>query len=101
MNANDNVLELIYNSIDDINQELPGDLQLQKTPNTILYGQSGKLDSFGLVNLIVAIEQNIEETYGKTIVLADEKAMSQERSPFRTIGSFGDYVALLLEEPDD
>jgi len=101
MSANNNVLQLIYNSVDEINQELPADSQLEKAPDTILYGQSGKLDSLGLVSLIVAIEQNVEEVFTKTILLADEKAMSQERSPFRTIGSLRDYVVQLLEEPDD
>jgi acyl carrier protein len=100
MTADINVLQLLYDSVDEINQELPHDRQLQKTPDTILYGQSGSLDSLGLVHLIVAIEQNLEEAFAKTIILADEKAMSQQRSPFRTIGTLGDYVAQLLEELD-
>jgi len=61
-------------------------------------GSSSKLDSLGLINIIVAVENNIENEFDTTITLADERAMSQENSPFRTVGSLADYIELLLEE---
>jgi acyl carrier protein len=65
---------------------------------TPLYGQDGILDSLGLVSLVVALEQAIEDTFGVSISLADDKAMSQRHSPYRTIGSLAAYASHLIQE---
>ncbi len=46
--------------------------------DAILFGKSGKLDSLGLVNLIITIEQKIEEKLGTTTTVAHERAMSKK-----------------------
>jgi acyl carrier protein len=65
---------------------------------TRLYGKQGILDSIGLVTMIADVEQQIEDELGHQITLADEKALSQARSPFRTIGSLADYACSLIEQ---
>jgi len=95
---NDRIKIVIMNSIEEINRQLENEHQLEKYTNTVLFGEGGKLDSLGLINLVVAVEQNIEDEFDVTITLADERAMSQENSPFRTVGSLADYIELLLEE---
>jgi D-alanine--poly(phosphoribitol) ligase subunit 2 len=65
---------------------------------TVLFGNQGILDSLGLVNLVVAVEQAIEDHFSVSISLADSRAMSQSRSPFRTIGSLADYAKSLIQE---
>ena len=50
------------------------------------------------LNLIVVIEQNIEDEFDVSITIADERAMSQKHSPFRTIGTLADYIDMLLKE---
>jgi len=66
--------------------------------NTALSGQETEIDSVGLVTLMVGIEEKVEDDFGVPIILADEKAMSQKHSPFRTVGSLLDYIAMFLEE---
>jgi D-alanine--poly(phosphoribitol) ligase subunit 2 len=73
---------------------LPADLG----PDTLLFGKTGLFDSLGLVNLILAIEEAIQDDAGVAVSLADERAMSQSRSPFRTMGSLAGYAAGLVEE---
>jgi acyl carrier protein len=63
---------------------------------TALLGDGACLDSIGLVTLIVEIEQRLDEQFGVSIVLADERAMSQTRSPFQSIGTLADYVLLAV-----
>ena len=65
---------------------------------TTLFGRDGVLDSMGLVTLIVAVEQAIEDKYEASPGLADEKAMSQARSPYRTVGSLADYAVAQIKE---
>ena len=95
------IIETLFDVVDEVNQQLPEGQQLEKSADTILFGQSGKLDSLGLVNLIVAVEQKIEEDFGVTITLADERAMSQRKSPFKSIGTLVNYISLLLEGSSD
>ena len=92
------VLEIIYNAIDTLNEEMEDNDQIEKTENAILFGSNSGLDSMGLVNLITLIEQNIEEATGKFISIADERAMSLEESPFRTVASLKEYITTLLNE---
>jgi len=59
---------------------------------TPLLGRGSPLDSLGLVGVIVSVEQKMQEQTGQPMTLADEKAMSQRNSPFRTIGTLADYA---------
>ena len=92
------ILETIYNSINELSEQLPQEQQLAQSTKTVLIGKDGRLDSLGLVNLLVIIEQNIEDEFDVSITMADERAMSQKRSPFRTIGALADYIDALLKE---
>jgi acyl carrier protein len=68
------------------------------TEDTFLIGREAVLDSMGLVTLIVEVEQLLEEEYDVTMVLADERAMSQKNSPFRSVRSLTNYIYRLVEE---
>ena len=90
------IIEAIYEAIDDLNPLLKQEQRLEKSTQTILFGPLGKLDSMGLVSLIVATEGKIEEKFNVRLVLADEKAMSQKNSPFLSIESLANYISKLL-----
>ena len=92
------IIQSIFTAVEEINGQLPGNKQLEQSTKTVLFGKDGKLDSLGLVSLIIAIEQNIEDEFDECITIADERAMSQKRSPFRTIGTLADYIDMLLKE---
>jgi acyl carrier protein len=68
-------------------------------PDTPLFGRQGLLDSLGLVTLVVAVEQAVEDRFGVRVALADDRAMSQTRSPYRTIGALAEYTERLLTLP--
>ena len=68
------------------------------TVETPLFGENGVLDSLGLVALIVDVEEMLSDEVGRPIPLADDRAMSQTRSPFRTVGSLADYALALVRE---
>jgi acyl carrier protein len=86
---------IVYEAINELNQDLPVEKQLEQGLDTPLFGKSGKIDSLGLVRFIVSIEEKIEEILGHSIMLADEKAFAQKVSPFNTIGTLIDYIYLL------
>ena len=59
------------------------------------------LDSLALVSLIADLEARIEMDFGRSVVLADERALSQVRSPYRTVDSLAAYIETLLNETAD
>ena len=98
MSKTERILQAIYNAVAEINEQLPKGKSLAMSPETVLFGRSGQLDSLGLVSLIVAVEQNIQAEFGSDVTLADERAMSQRNSPFQTIASLAAYISHLLDE---
>ena len=62
--------------------------------------RDGVLDSLALVKLVLAIEDSVEERAGIVVSLADERAVSQTSSPFRTVGTLAAYVELLMREAE-
>ncbi len=98
MSSRDRVIQIIFGAVEELNGQRPKEQQLEKSTDTVLFGSSGKLDSLGLFTLIMATEENICNEFGVTITLADDRAMSQEESPFRTIRTLADYISLLLNE---
>jgi acyl carrier protein len=69
---------------------------LVSAEESILFGRGSSLDSLGLVSLIVDVERLFEEEHGVVLTLADDKAMSQKASPFRTVETLADYIGTLL-----
>lgn len=67
-------------------------------PETILFGADGLLDSMGLVNLVILVEQYVADEHGASITLADRRALSLSNSPFRTVRSLASYAEALLKE---
>jgi acyl carrier protein len=96
MNDPENIVAAIYRAVDWINGELPPDRQLIKAPETRLLGSQSVLDSMHLVSLIITIEREVEDAFGVSLTLADERALSMKASPFRSIQSLADYIGILI-----
>ncbi len=92
------IVKLVFEAIREVNDQLPIEKRLELSEGTIIFGREGKLDSLGVVNLIVAVEQAVEDNLGISFVLADDRAMSQKRSPFQTVGTLVEYINQLLKE---
>ncbi|MFN7172150.1 MAG: hypothetical protein ACK4P3_05125 [Fimbriimonadaceae bacterium] len=92
------VREVLESAIQEVNANLENPIAANAPDDTTLYGREGVLDSLALVSLLSSLEEGIEDRYGLSVTLADERAMSQTRSPFRTVGSLTDYVMLLIQE---
>ena len=77
------------------------DESIELSLDSKLFGGGGPLDSMALVTLVVDLEELIEDDYGKTITLADEKAMSRRTSPFSRVQNLIDYVQEQLNSNND
>jgi acyl carrier protein len=87
------IREIVFNAIDEINEQMENENQVDKSELTVLFGKSAKLDSLGFINLITEIEENIEDNLDVVIIIVDEEAMSRENSPFKTVGTLIEFLA--------
>jgi acyl carrier protein len=92
------VEKIIIAMLKELNEELENESLQNPSLETRLFGGRGVLDSLALVSFITDVEDAIDEAFDKQIVLADEKAMSQKTSPFRSVETLRDYVVKLLNE---
>lgn len=90
------ILAIIYSAIDELNSQSIDGLKVAKNVETQLLAKGSGLDSLAFVNLIVAIEGQLETSLGLSVVLVDEDSMSLQQNPFRTVGSLASYVEAVL-----
>jgi acyl carrier protein len=71
--------------------------QLVVSPEAPIFGHGSPLDSLGLVGLLMDIEESLQGL-GCDLNLSDERAVSQTRSPFRSVPAIVAYIAALARE---
>lgn len=92
------IVEIILSSLRELSDEKASDKTVEVSEETNLYGPDPSLDSLGLVTLLIDVEQRINDEFDVLISLTDEKAVSQKKSPFRTVQTLADYICMLLEK---
>lgn len=88
----------IMNILQELNEVIEERITEPLDNNTKIFGRNGLLDSMDLVSLIVDLEKKIEDEFGISLIIADERAMSEKKSPFRTVLSLAEYICALIEE---
>lgn len=91
--------QLLHAALRDLGEELGRPELASAGDDFRLFGAKSVLDSMALVSLIADVEGRLATELGRTVVLADERAMSQARSPFRTVASLREHIAARLAEP--
>ena len=99
MLTEDAIHEIILQALKNVYDERGPDEQFDIGLTTILFGTDAVLDSLSLVSVIVDVEAAVSAASGRDVVLTDDRAMSQEVSPFLDVTSLTAYILLLLSEP--
>ena len=90
------ITEMILEALRELRASLGKKWTAEISPAMQLYGHSSDLDSLGLVQLLIDVEERVSDRYGVPVSLTDEKAMSQTHSPFRSVNSLAQYLAGLI-----
>ena len=93
------IFTLILNRLKTLGEELKKPSLVEANEQTRLFGDKADLDSMGLVTLIADLEYDLQQQWGRSISLVDEKAMSRLTSPFRRVDYLADYLVELLNTP--
>lgn len=94
----DAVHAIIFQALKNVNDERGPEEQLEIGLDTSLFGSDAVLDSLSLVSVIVDVEAAVSEASGRDVVLTDDRAMSQDVSPFSNVNSLTAYILFLLSE---
>ncbi len=90
------ILEVVLDAMRNLNLARPANEQLVVTDTATIFGSGSPLDSLGLVALLLDIEEAFQQR-GHAVMLSDERAMSQSRSPFRSVPVLVDYISTLMQ----
>lgn len=96
MPSDERIAKAVYAAVDELNEQLPKGVQVDKALDAPLYGSTGKLESLDFVTLIMEVEEKINAEFGTDITIADENLLSKEKSPFSTLGTLIDYLNEVL-----
>ena len=98
MLTKEEVQEVVLNALRNINEERSANRQIPIRLDTRLFGRNAVLDSLALVSVIVDVEDAISQAEGREISLSDDRAMSQQESPFSDANALVSYILLLQSE---
>ena len=90
--------EITLNVLTRMNERLPKGQKILCEPQTLLFGEEGMLDSIGIVNFIVAIEEELENSFGKSIALSDEDFTQLFEASSVSVRSFAMYLATCMKD---
>jgi hypothetical protein len=92
----DSALSLIYASLDEVNEMIVPERRVEKSPDTALTGADSSLDSLGLINLLVQLEERAVSRYGVSLQLANE--IGNPSGPFSTVATLTEHIVRMIRK---
>lgn len=89
------ILKVIHDSIDELNETFAPLIPLGKSPETVIYGDGGVLDSLGFVNFVSILEEKCESDLGLSVSISDSPDSGGDADPLRSIATLTDYLVSL------
>jgi acyl carrier protein len=85
------IRDLVLRAIEQVNMARRPEARLVVAEDAAIFGDGSPLDSLGLVALLIDIEDALQDR-GVTVTLSDARAMSQSRSPFRSVPALVAFI---------
>ncbi len=93
--SKEQVIELIYECVDEANEMISSDRQIQKSPDAALLKGGEGLDSLGFVNFISLLEEKYSRRFGESVVLIPKQGKKGAKDPFESIATLAEFVISL------
>ena len=84
-------MEIVLSALRDAVDQAGGNVS-GISEDTVIVGPGAVIDSIGVVSLIVDVEQRLEMEHAVSVTLANDRAMSQRNSPFRTPAVLAEHI---------
>jgi hypothetical protein len=98
------ILEIVYTAIDEFNEMQEEDEQLEKKPSTVLfsrpgYTDKGVLDSMGIVNLLISIDEVMDNDQRTVDISFDvNQILENKESILQTIETLVNHIYSLSQK---
>ena len=91
------IYKVIAATATELNGVQPQDAPLHPVDSTPLTADGAGLSSLAVVMFVLAVEERLSEVLQRPIVLFNEQLIADGDGPFRTIGSFVDYIETAVQ----
>ena len=88
----DKIVVEIQATVDELNELLDDSEKVDKNLETELFGQNSPLDSMGLVNFVVTLEERLASNLGLNVQLANSELMSSSDTPVKSISELAVFI---------
>jgi acyl carrier protein len=95
--ADPRIVALVLRAVAEVNRMLPDGSRLREDTSCPLVQPDGPLDSLGVINLLVAVEDQVEAEFGRRLNLTQVDT-PEDSSPLSTVGSLAKFVAERLKK---
>ncbi|HEY0977724.1 MAG TPA: hypothetical protein VGE21_09655 [Flavobacteriales bacterium] len=89
--------ELTLATLRRMNEDLPAAERRNFDPGTPIIGDSGVLDSLGLANFLVGMEEAVEERFGTSVSLTDQDLFELFTEDDITVQAFAQRLSTKLQ----
>ena len=89
--------QLFFRAIDLVNQDLPPEIRVAQSRETVIAGSARELDSLGIVVLLRAVEDGVQAEYGFSLDIGESCFDDPVFSMAGTVGALIDCVAAKLD----
>lgn len=97
MTVSDQVVQIIFDAIDEANEVRPKHEWIKKERDAPLVGADSGLDSLSLLNLVLAVEARANAKFEASLDLSGLLAVDPSTSPLRTVAVLAEHVTTRLE----
>lgn len=100
----EDIYNVVYTAIDDFNEMQEEDEQLEKKPTTVLfsrpgYTEKGVLDSMGIVNLLISIDEAMDNDQKTVDINFDVNyILENKESILQNIGTLVNHIYTLSQK---
>lgn len=95
MLSRQDVLQMIKESIDDVNVDATSTTPIPLSSDLVLFGVGSPLDSLNFVNFVAGLEERLEVAQGSPIRLTEIMFDEAAGQPFRSVDALVEYVLAL------
>lgn len=102
--STEEIYEIVYTAIDEFNEMQEEDEQLEKKPSAVLfsrpgYTEKGVLDSMGIVNLLISIDEALDNDGRSVDINFDvNHILENKESILQNIGTLVDHIYSLSQK---
>ena len=86
------ILDIIYSSIIEVNKQQPPEYTIRAHKDEFLISEESSIDSLGMITLLINIEDKIQNEFNKKLDLVEEKLISDENSPIKTVDGLAKWL---------